>query len=320
MMPSTDFIGSTPAEDQVFDNTQITTKAILNTQHQKLSKIKSLRKEIKRRLIQFPIICQQWRSASLNYIEVALKAVDGSPHLYHIDNKLCKLNSITGQHDLIVKDEEKNLLYYQVTEEDYAKGYKTFQVELMKLLQKDQITKDVIRQRQLDKSRLAFTRCYIDQFGQRVRDQNTTVLSNVMAEAYGAVDVVVYGPTYGKYQGGELIFILLKGRVLRQGLTIVFTENRTGWYCPIQRFEKNGNCIYFNAPAYYQLLGTAKVNIVVSYQGVEVEQLPYTYDQTLDAPFVNMNTIQDHRSTLMFEANCSKNADKLEQNFSFLQS
>ncbi|CAF0775514.1 unnamed protein product [Didymodactylos carnosus] len=301
---SNDSVGSTPTEDPITDNAQITKKAILTTQYinpseTKISKkMKQLqfdgiyqydtqksvqiqitnqpRKEYRPRTLNesktsahyircehgdtadYPTIKidQRWRSANFNYIEVSLKAVDSTPHPYRIDNRSCDTRLSPGQFDRIIKDEPNNLLYFPVTEEDFVKGFKTFQVELIKSLQSDTITKELIKAKQLDKSYLVFTRCYIGQYGVE-RDQDTMAQSNCMTEGYGSVEVDIYTPTTGASQ-----------------------EYSSNWSHKIVNFTKNGNCVYFNAPPYQQLVGTATVDIVVSYQEEEIASLPYTYNES----------------------------------------
>jgi hypothetical protein len=67
---------------------------------------------------------QIWgRQSSINIIEVALMDVEKQPHPYLIDNKISK-NSLEGE-GLIWKENEPNVLYFRLTNEDFLTGYKT---------------------------------------------------------------------------------------------------------------------------------------------------------------------------------------------------
>ncbi|CAF1650186.1 unnamed protein product, partial [Didymodactylos carnosus] len=117
---------------------------------------------------------------------------------------------------------------------------------------------------------------------------------------YGAVEVDTYGPKWGKCNGGETIFMLLKGRVLKPELSIKFMQENTGWTQSVT-FTKNGNCVYFKAPAYHQFCSNTKVDIVVTYQKEEIDRCSYTYDQTLDVLFAQMNLGEEEGSDTKYD-------------------
>jgi hypothetical protein len=68
-------------------------------------------------------IPQIWASQSVtNIIEVTLVAKDKQPHPYTIDNKQCF--SYFDANALIFRQNEAHTLYFRLTPEDFAKGYK----------------------------------------------------------------------------------------------------------------------------------------------------------------------------------------------------
>jgi len=62
------------------------------------------------------------RQSSVNIIEVALVDLEKQPHPYLLDNKSTK-NSFEGE-GLIWKENEPNVLYFRLTNEDFLSGYK----------------------------------------------------------------------------------------------------------------------------------------------------------------------------------------------------
>jgi len=59
----------------------------------------------------------------------------------------------------------------------------SFKIELIKSKQGGSITKNSIRERQLEKSKLRFTRTFYDEHGVYHRDEATTAYSRVMTES-----------------------------------------------------------------------------------------------------------------------------------------
>ncbi len=59
----------------------------------------------------------------MNIIEVALVDLEKQPHPYIIDNKSSK-NSFDDE-GLIMKQNEPNILYFRLTNEDFLQGSKT---------------------------------------------------------------------------------------------------------------------------------------------------------------------------------------------------
>jgi hypothetical protein len=91
------------------------------------------------------------------------------------------------------------------------------------------------------------------------------------------------GPRYGPMSGQEMVYIVLKGRILKNDLTIVITEDSIGWSYSVENFTKNGNVVYFLMPAFpYPQSDTAKANIIIYYKGEELSQTSYLYKGSLD--------------------------------------
>ena len=59
----------------------------------------------------------------MNIIEVTLMDVEKQPHPYMIDNKLAK--TVMDDESLIFKQNEQNVLYFRLTNEDFLSGFKT---------------------------------------------------------------------------------------------------------------------------------------------------------------------------------------------------
>ena len=95
------------------------------------------------------------------------------------------------------------------------------------------------------------------------------------------------GPKYGPMSGQEMVYIVLKGRILKQDLKFKIKENTTGWEYLVENFTKNGNVIYFLMPAfpYSTQLETVKASIIIYYKGDELHESPYLYKGSLDRKY-----------------------------------
>jgi hypothetical protein len=174
-------------------------------------------------------------------------------------------------------------------------------IELIKSKQDDVITKELIRSRQLEQSMLRFTRIYQVGKGDFQRDDGSEEYSTVMTEgnwrtffcskekffciflAYGDVDIEHMGPRYGPMGGQEMVYAVLKGRILKNDLTIDVTENMTGWSYRVDNFTKNGNVVYFLMPAFpYPQVDQITANIIINYKGEELIQSAYLYKGSID--------------------------------------
>jgi len=69
-------------------------------------------------------LLQRWACESgVNIIEVVLVDIQKQPHPYSIDNKSSQ-KSLDDQ-VLIIKEDEPNILYFRLTNEDFLAGFKT---------------------------------------------------------------------------------------------------------------------------------------------------------------------------------------------------
>jgi hypothetical protein len=230
----------------------------------------------------------EWSRQSIkNIIEVTLVAKDKQPHDYAIDNKTSKP---TFEDDaLIFRQNDSHTLYFCLTNEDYKNRFKSFMIEFIKKKQEGNITKDLIKSRQLEQSMLRFTRIYQTAKNTFQRDDNSVEYSCIMTEAYGDVSVEHMGPQFGPINGNETVYCLLKGRVSKDDLTVFVTENRIGWRQQIS-ITKNGNLVYFSMPAFpYSQHDRATTNITVYYKGEELHQSTYVYNRTLDQELAALN-------------------------------
>jgi hypothetical protein len=155
-------------------------------------------------------------------------------------------------------------------------------IEFIKKKQEGNITKELIKNRQLEQSMLRFTRIYLADKNTFQRDDNSVEYSCIMSEAYGDIAVEHMGPRYGPIGGNETVYCVVKGRVSKDDLTVFVTEDGIGWRQQIS-ITKNGNVVYFSMPAFpYSQYDRAVTNITIYYKGEELYQSPYVYKGSLD--------------------------------------
>ncbi len=85
----------------------------------------------------------------------------------------------------------------------------SFMVEYIKSKQDGNITKDLIKARQLEQSMRRFTRIFQDDKNTYQRDDNSVEYSCVMSEAYGDVGIEHIGPKCGPMGGNERVYALV---------------------------------------------------------------------------------------------------------------
>jgi hypothetical protein len=222
-----------------------------------------------------------------NIIEVTLVAKDLQPHDYAIENKTSK--SSFDDDALIFRQNDLHTLYFCVTTEDFKNGYKSFMIEYIKSKQDDNITKGLIKTRQLEQSMLRFTRIFQSEKDNYQRDESSTEYSCIMSEAYGDIGVEHMGPKFGPMSGNERLYVLVKGRISKDDITIMITEDVTNWRQQVP-FTKNGNLIYFSMPPYpYSQYNRAVTNITIYYKGEELYQSPFVYKGALDEELAQLN-------------------------------
>jgi hypothetical protein len=100
---------------------------------------------------------------------------------------------------------------------------------------------------------------------------------------YGGVEVEHMGPQYGPMGGAEMVYIVLKGRVLKNDLTITVRELTNLWTLSVDNFTKNGNVVYFYMPA-CPSPNSARVEaeIQIFYKQEDLYQSRYIYKGSLD--------------------------------------
>ncbi|CAF2030829.1 unnamed protein product [Rotaria magnacalcarata] len=256
-------------------------------------------------------IPMEWNFQSdVNLIEVALVGIDQQAHPYALDNKTS--SNIFDDSALIFKPEGSNALYFRVTKEDFLNKQKTFMIEIIKSKQDNIITKYLIRARQLEHSMIRFTRHFQVGKGDFQCDEGSTEYSCIMSEAYGDVDVEHMGPRYGPMGGQEMVYAVLKGRILKNDLKIEIVEYSSGWNYSVQNFTKNGNIIYFLMPAFpHQQYDTMTVNIIIYYRGLELYQSLYLYKGSLDQELASLHLNDSGITSVSFSTPPSLNVFEL---------
>ncbi len=155
-------------------------------------------------------------------------------------------------------------------------------IEFIKKKQEGHITKDLIKNRQLEQSMLRFTRIYQTGKDTFQRDENSVEYSCIMTEAYGDVAVEHMGPAFGPISGNDRVYCLLKRRVAKDDATVIVTDSSIGWQQQIP-ITTNGNFIYFSMPPYpLSQRDRAVANITIYYKGEELYQSTYVYNASLD--------------------------------------
>lgn len=95
------------------------------------------------------------------------------------------------------------------------------------------------------------------------------------------------GPRFGPMNGQEMVYMVLKGRILKTDLKIEIVDELIGWNYPVQNFTKNGNVVYFLMPAYpYPQYDSHRVNIIVYYKEEEFYRTIYVYKGSLDRMYL----------------------------------
>ncbi|CAM4854335.1 unnamed protein product [Rotaria socialis] len=252
----------------------------------------------------------EWNFQSdVNLIEVALMSIDKQVHPYAIDNKTS--SNIFEDSTLIFKPKGSNALFFRVTKEDFLNKQKTFMIEIIKSKQDNNITKELIRTRQLEHSMFRFTRHFQVGKGDFQCDEGSTEYSCIMSEAYGDVEVEHMGPRYGPMCGQEMVYAVLKGRILKNDLKIEIVQYSSGWTYSVQNFTKNGNIIYFLMPAVpHQQCDTVTVDIIIYYKGLELYQSPYLYKGSLDQELASLHLNDPGITSVPFST--SQNFDVFE--------
>jgi len=104
---------------------------------------------------------------------------------------------------------------------------------------------------------------------------------------YGDVSVDYVGPRYGPMNGQEMIFIAFKGRIAKDDLCFILSEQTTNWSQTIQKFMINGNFIYFPMPNFpYQQLNRVNATVTVYFKNQKIHESTYLYTKLLDGMYI----------------------------------
>lgn len=95
------------------------------------------------------------------------------------------------------------------------------------------------------------------------------------------------GPQYGPMSGQEMVYIVLKGRILKNELKIQIKESLSGWEHMVENFTKNGNVVYFIMPPfpYAAQCESIKAHIIIYHKDEELHEAPYLYKGSLDREY-----------------------------------
>lgn len=105
----------------------------------------------------------------------------------------------------------------------------------------------------------------------------------ILHVGYGDIEVEHMGPRMGPMAGDEMIYGVLKGRVLKNDITIEISEETSGWQFRTTNFTKNGNVIYFKMPAFPKPeMVSAVANITIFCRGEELFRMPFIYKASID--------------------------------------
>ena len=104
--------------------------------------------------------------------------------------------------------------------------------------------------------------------------------------AYGDIEIEHIGPRYGPMCGNEMVYAILKGRILKNDLTIQIDEENTQWSHSIDNFTKSGNVIYFLMPPFpFPQCERINVYISINFKGNPIDRYAYLYNKSLDGEF-----------------------------------
>ncbi|CAF1353655.1 unnamed protein product [Didymodactylos carnosus] len=173
-----------------------------------------------------------------------ISRVDETLHRYKLIAGNAKVNKKRKKektkHVDVVYDEITHLLYFKITEEDFARGWKSYGMKLVTLEQdKYSITKKMVHDEKLKLSKLAFTLC---QKINGVYEQLTeTTYSDFMEEGCGQLQMVSIPKTVCE-NGDEMIVIsFIGGPLEKDGCKLQLNGVIT------KKFEKNRNTFVFKS-------------------------------------------------------------------------
>lgn len=113
---------------------------------------------------------------------------------------------------------------------------------------------------------------------------------------YGDTCVEYVGPRYGPMSGEEILFINFKGRVIKDDIRVIITDQATKWSEEIKQLTMNGNFIHFQMlPFPSRQMTRANVIINIYHKNQLIHQAMYLYTNLLDRmqifPFLTLISI-----------------------------
>lgn len=88
--------------------------------------------------------------------------------------------------------------------------------------------------------------------------------------------------------GQEMVYVVLKGRILKSDLKVEVFEPMSSWQQSIENFTKNGNIIYFLMPPFpLPQFDTIKTEIIIYYKDEEFHRTTYLYKGSLDRMYLD---------------------------------
>jgi hypothetical protein len=104
---------------------------------------------------------------------------------------------------------------------------------------------------------------------------------------YGDVTIEHVGPRYGPMSGQEMVFIVLKGRIVKDDLSVIIFEQTTNWCQEIKKFTMNGGFIYFPMPIFpHSQLNRVNASIQIYFKREKIHESTYLYTNLLDRTYI----------------------------------
>ncbi len=87
--------------------------------------------------------------------------------------------------------------------------------------------------------------------------------------------------------GEELLYVAFKGRVTKDDLSVIISEQTTSWCHKIEKFMINGNFIHFSMPAFpYSQMNRANVTVNIYFKKEKIHKSTYLYTSLLDRTYI----------------------------------
>jgi hypothetical protein len=85
----------------------------------------------------------------------------------------------------------------------------------------------------------------------------------------------------------EMVFIVLKGRIVKDDLSVIISEQTVGWFQEIKNFMINGTFIYFPMPIFpYKRANRVNATINIYFQKRKIHESTYLYTNLLDRMYI----------------------------------